>query len=261
MYKPSIVITAMRNNLIHPGVAGLHPFRCALLIMSVVFCNASLMAQLQPALADSFLHFIVANPAKAAVYISRNDTTVAQLNQHQLMPLASTVKILVAIEFAKQAGNGTIDENEYVSLQTLNKYFLPFTDGGAHPRWIAQEQLKKHVREDSIRLIDVARGMIMFSSNANTEYLGDRLGLDNINRNRALFGLKKHTPVYPMVSALFLYQRPANLTEEEVLAGIRKLSVKQYVAETNRIHQQLTSDSTFKSTFTLLTPSLLPATT
>ena len=34
--------------------------------------------------------------------------------------------------------------------------------------------------QDSISLLNVARGMMMFSSNANTEFLMDLLGLDNV---------------------------------------------------------------------------------
>ena len=120
------------------------------------------------------------------------------------MPLASTVKIIVAIEFAKQAAHNIFNKNEKIPLSELDKYYLPNTDGDAHPKWVGYERKLGNIINDSVRLIDVARGMIIFSSNANTEYLMDMLGFDNVKNNLQLLGLKKHTPIYPLVSSLFL---------------------------------------------------------
>ena len=158
--------------------------------------------------ADSLLNFIKLNSSRSAVSISKNGNSLAKLNENKLMPLASTVKILVAVEFAKQAGNSVLNENEYVPLAELDKYYLPGTDGGAHSAWLDFEAASKHIKQDSIQLINVARGMILFSSNANTEYLMDRLGLDNIKTNTKLFGLTQHTAIFPLVSSLFLYKNP-----------------------------------------------------
>ena len=83
--------------------------------------------------ADSLLNFIKANPKRSSLYLVQNDTLLVHLNENVMMPLASTVKILVAVEFSKQAANKVFDENEMVSLNELDKYYLPNTDGGAHP--------------------------------------------------------------------------------------------------------------------------------
>ena len=112
--------------------------------------------------ADSLLNFIKANPKRSSLYLVQNDTMMAHLNENVIMPLASTVKILVAVEFAKQAANKVFNENEMVPLKELDKYYLPNTDGGAHPNWIAYEQRLGHIKNDSIALINVARGMIIF---------------------------------------------------------------------------------------------------
>ncbi len=50
--------------------------------------------------------------------------------------------------------------------------------------------------------------MTLFSSNTNTEFLMDLLGLDNITNNNELLGIKNHTRVYPIVASLFMYQNP-----------------------------------------------------
>ncbi len=214
-----------------------------------LFLVQILFAQLKPNIADSFLLFVKANKAKASLYITNNDTVIAKLNEDKVMPLASTVKIMVAMEFAKQASAGVINENGYVALAELEKYYLPNTDGDAHPTWLAFEKENKHIKNDSIKILDVARGMIMFSSNANTEFLCDLLGFDNVKNNIQLLGLKKHSAIYPIVSSLYMYQNPKAVGEERILKAIKKMSEEQYSKNIFRIHNQLKYDSTFKLKF------------
>lgn len=207
-------------------------------------------AQLNPALADSFLNFINANKTRASLYITRNDTALARLNENKLMPLASTVKILIAVEFAQQVSHEMINENSFVKLDELDKYYIPNTDGGAHEAWI--DYLKKNnlLQGDSVRLVEVARGMTMFSSNANAEYLSELLGFDAIKDEITLFKVKQHTAFFPLVGSLFLYQVPNRKTnEEKVLKALEKLSDKQYSMQAYDMHLQLRDDSTFKATF------------
>ncbi len=199
--------------------------------------------------ADSLLNFIVANKAKSALYLVKNDTLVAKLNESKPMPLASTVKIMVAVEFAKQAGSSIIDEDSKVALSELDKYYLPNTDGDAHPEWLAYEKAQNHIAQDSIKLIDVARGMIMFSSNANTEYLMDLLGLDNVKNNVQLFALQQHSAIFPLVSSLFVYQNPKKAKEDKIIKAIKEMPEEQYCKFIAFIHSQLKYDSSFKAKF------------
>lgn len=217
------------------------PLLLTLMVMQVIV-NAQ-------SAADSLLNFIAANKDRAAFYLVKNDVVIAEQNATKAMPLASTVKILVAVEFAKQAGSNVMDENSYVALTELDKYYLANTDGGAHPAWLAYEKSKQHIKDDSIKLIDVARGMMMFSSNANTEYLMDLLGLDNIKNNIQLFGLKDHTALYPIVSSLFLYQNPRDAKEDKILKAIGKFTEEQYCKTAFEIHKALKYDSTLKKKF------------
>jgi len=199
--------------------------------------------------ADSLLNFISKNRNKASIFLKKNDAVIAHLNEDKVMPLASTVKIIIAIEFAKQAGNNVFDENSYVTIRELDKYYLQGTDGNAHPLWLAYERNKGPMKGDSVKLIDVARGMIMFSSNANSEFLMDFLGFDNIKSNLPLLGLKKHTTIYPLVSSLFVYQNPQNYKEDKIIRGIRQLKDEEYWRFIYFIHKQLKFDPNFKKKF------------
>jgi D-alanyl-D-alanine carboxypeptidase len=206
--------------------------------------------------ADSLLQFMAANKKKASLYLVKNDTVVAKLNESVPMPLASTVKIMVAIEFAKQAASDIINERSKVALKELDKYYLPNTDGDAHPDWLQYEKEQGHIHQDSVALIDVARGMILFSSNANTEYLMDLLGLDNVKNNVQLFGLQQHTAIYPVVSSLFMYQNPRRLKEDKILRSIKEMPEEMYCKAIAMIHNQLKYDSGFKAKFRLQDLSL-----
>ena len=206
--------------------------------------------QAQPATeADSFLDFISKNKTRTSFFIVQNDSVIGRLNENKLMPLASTVKIMVAVEFAKQAAGNIFSKDSYVSLKELDKYYLANTDGGAHPAWIAHERSRNHIKNDSVKLIDVARGMIIFSSNANTEYLMDLVGFDNVKNNIQLFGLKQHGVIYPLVASLFIYQNPRGKKEESILKGIKDLSEEQYSRYSFDIHKALKYDLTLKSKF------------
>lgn len=217
-----------------------------LLLFFIFFAPLLCLAQNN---ADSLLNFLAANKNRSSIYLVENDSVLARLNENKLMPLASTVKIMVAIEFAKQAGAKVINEESPVPLKELEKYYLSNTDGGAHPAWIAYEKKLGHINNEAVKLIDVARGMIMFSSNANTEYLMDLLGLNNVTNNIQLLRLKQHTSIYPMVASLFFYQNPRNKKEESILKEINKLSEEQYSRYAYELHKALKFDTVLKSRF------------
>ncbi|HAO46040.1 MAG TPA: serine hydrolase [Ferruginibacter sp.] len=228
---------------LHPSVKG------SILILLVSLFSNIAGAQLKPALADSMLRFINANKNRASVYITKDDEVVCSLNENKLMPLASTVKIMVAAEFAIQSAKNVIDENSYVALAELDKYYIPNTDGGAHPAWLDYAKSNKLIKDDKVKLVDVARGMIIFSSNANTEYLMDLLGFDNIQENIGLFGLKQHTSIFPLVGSLFMYQLPKKTTEDKLIKSIRSLSDKKYSMEAYDYHIDLKEDSGTKQKY------------
>lgn len=199
--------------------------------------------------ADSLLNFIKQNKNRASVYLTQNDSVIARLNENQMMPLASTVKIMVAIEFAKQAAQKVFDEASPVALSELDRYYIPNTDGNAHPDWLAYEKRIGHIKNDSISMLDIARGMIMFSSNANTEYLMEMLGIDNVKNNIELLGIKQHSAIYPLVASLFMYQNPLKKKEESILKGIKSLSEEQYCRYIYDMHKALAYDTVLKAKF------------
>jgi D-alanyl-D-alanine carboxypeptidase len=229
----------------HPGFK-----KSALFIFLLGFLYSNFAkAQLDPVKADSFLLFIKANPLRSSVYITRNDTVLARLNENKLMPLASAVTMLVAIEFAQQSTHEMINENAYVKLEEVEKFYIPFIDSAAHATWLEYATAQKEIKDGSIKLVDIARGMMMFGSYANADYLMDLLGFDAVKDNITLFKLKQHTSIYPFAGSLFTFHFPKKSSEDKLIKALSKYSDKKYSMEAYYNHLDLKEDSSYKETF------------
>ena len=229
-----------------------------ILLAAFLFINSA-KAQLDPAKADSFFYFIKANPARSSVYITQNDTVIARLNENKLMPLASTVTILVAIEFAQQSTHEMINENAYVNLVELEKFYIPLIDSASYNSWLEYAKVNKEIKDGSVKLVDIARGMITFGCYTNADYLMDLLGFDSVKESIALFKLKQHTAVYPFAGSLFTYHIPKKSSEDKLLKTLSKYSDKKYSMEAYYNHLDIKQDSSFKETFNpdKFTPKLM----
>ena len=210
------------------------------------FLTGSLHAQ---SAADSLLNFILKNKNRASLYMLKNDYEVAKLNEDKLMPLAGAANIMVAVEFAKQAAYNIFGFNALVPLKDIAKFYLPNTDDGAYRNWVKYETRVGHIKNDSVKILDVARGMIMYGSAANAEYLMELLGFGNIKNDIRMFGVKQHTLLYPMPSSLFLYQNPKKLQEDKILKEIQALKEDDYHKAVFAIHRELNLDSGYIQKF------------
>ncbi|TCJ01521.1 serine hydrolase [Cytobacillus praedii] len=193
--------------------------------------------------ANYIIEFIKRNAENGNVSLSinYNNEKWAEVNEKIPQPLASTVKIMVAIEFAQQAADGRIDPKKMVSLQELDLYYVPRTDGGAHEAWLAQF---KKANIDYVPLSEIAKGMIAFSSNANTDYLIQVLGLEKINRVAESLEITNHEPIYPMVSSLFIpssLMTEMNLSKKETLHELKQMAMNDYRNRAIAIHKNLLS--------------------
>ncbi len=217
-------------------------------LFSFLFSNFA-AAQSEPALADSFFNFIKYNPTRAAVYITRNDTVIAHLNENKLMPLASTFELLVAVEFAQQSAHELINENTYVKLEDIENFYMEDSTGNADSTWREYLKANNEIKNGSVKLVDIARGMMMFGCNANADYLMDILGFDNVKDNITLFKLKQHTAIFPLAGSMFIYQIPKKSSEDKLIKSLAKYSDKKYSMDAYYNHVDLKEDSNFKATF------------
>ncbi|HLR15133.1 MAG TPA: serine hydrolase, partial [Bacillota bacterium] len=177
------------------------------------------------------------HPETTSLYIAIDGEPVISHESDVVRPLASVVKIVVALEYAYQVSEGTIDENTEVLVEDLDKYYIKDTDGGAHPDWKEEEGLED---AETVSLKEVARGMITYSSNANTEYLIDLLGAETINQRMKTENIEPHDEVYPIVSGLLVVAEEKRTSEDkDWLEKFSTMDVTEYGNRAFEIHEQL----------------------
>ncbi|MBI3006361.1 MAG: serine hydrolase [Ignavibacteriales bacterium] len=199
------------------------------------------------------IDFVRKYPEKASLRIVRNDSVEVDFHTNRPMPLASTVKIILAVEFARQVADQKIEPEERIPLEDLSLFYIPNTDGGAHPAWLKYLNENSFTEHNSVSLRNVAKGMITFSSNANTEYLMSRLGLENINRNFVILNFKHHEKIYPFISALYLFRNEKEFPSQQFYDMMKKMSMTEYTEEALNIHRRLKNDrdSSLRKTFVM----------
>ncbi|WP_149096217.1 serine hydrolase [Paenibacillus terrae] len=203
--------------------------------------------------AHRVLRFLEEHPEKASITILRDGKKLAGREEHRMMPLASTVKTVIAVEYAKQAAAGTINPDERIKLTALERFYLPRLNGGAHPAWLREMEAKGQLKNGTVSMREVAKGMILFSSNANTEYLMDRLGLEQINQTKTTLGLQDHDPIYPFVSSILIPYEWMRETQgrawdgtkysNSAKAAVQAMSDAQFRQHAQMIHNKLARDT------------------
>ena len=192
------------------------------------------------------LNFIKENPQRTSLLLVRNDSILINHNSDVLTPLASTVKIIIAVEYAYQSANGNISADDLVALSDLEQFYVKNTDGDAHPEWL--KSVEDKIVDNSISIKEIAKGMIKYSSNANTEWLQAKLGLDNINARIDSLGIENHTAIYYLVSSLFIGKELfPEMKEKELKDKLKQVDEATYIATCEKIHQKLLYDKNYKN--------------
>jgi D-alanyl-D-alanine carboxypeptidase len=199
------------------------------------------------------LKFIKTHPEQASLYVMRNGEVIADVQSGHLMPLASVVKVIVAIEFSKQAAANKINALEQVLINDIEKFYIPGFDGNAHTIWLKNMESHNIIKNGCVDLLEIAKGMINHSSNANTEYLMMRLGLESINQNLTELDLPQHQLIYPFVSSLYIpyeirVRNYPNLSKAEAIQQTKnklaEMSTFDFAELAKQIHLKLSADTT-----------------
>ncbi|WP_289140296.1 serine hydrolase [uncultured Brevibacillus sp.] len=175
-------------------------------------------------------------------------------NSNRAMTLASTSKLIIALEFAKQASKGKINPSKKVSLDDLALFYVPGSDGNAHEAWLQDIETRQVVQNGKVSLQEVAKGMIKFSSNANSEYLLMLLGINKVNDNLDDLNFNKHEKFFPSYASIIFVpysimstldpDLPFNERVDLVKTQLSNMSQKNFIAEVNKIFKILQKDKT-----------------
>lgn len=151
-------------------------------------------------------------------------------------PLASTKKIVVLAAYAREVSEGRLDPGEKVAVSEWERYYIPDTDGGAHPA--AMEDLGIQTDENggatdagaTAPLDEMAGAMVSVSDNAATDYLIERLGQGKIRAIIEDEGLTGQRDVLPISGSLLLWSGP----DGEGTPGLPGMGREEYAARVLR---------------------------
>ncbi|MFA1819088.1 serine hydrolase [Virgibacillus oceani] len=206
----------------------------------MIIYGSSIFAVIAIALIASYVFFkenpeytlehIKKNPENTSLYVSVNDKEMIAYQSNVVRPLASVVKIVIAVEYAYQIDHGDIQKDDMISLDHLDNYYIENTDGGAHETWLELLEEEGEIENNTVPLHDVAKGMITFSSNANTDYLIDLLGAGNINDRIAQLELQDHDDVLPIAGSLLAIDEVKQHNENDPQTELQNMPNEAYEA-------------------------------
>lgn len=190
---------------------------------------------------DYVMNHLLENPQTTSLYVAENGVELIAYQSDIVRPLASTVKILIAVEYAVQIDAGVLNKDSLVALDDLDRYYFRDTDGNAHEDWLKTMDSEGKVKNNKVTLHDVAKGMVTYSSNANTDYLIDLLGISAINERAKILGLTQHEEVYPIVSALLISKeiKSETMDEEQVIQKLEDMPIEDYRSLAEKLSKQM----------------------
>lgn len=174
----------------------------ALLAATLVSLQVSAQAQ-APVTVDDVLAYLHEHRADVAVasftasangWLEPEDPVLVQAPL-QPMPLGSTIKIVTLAAYAREVEAGRLDPRRPVRLDAWERYYLPGSDGEAHPRSLAElglafDELGFALEPDrEVPLSALVDAMMRHSDNAAADYLLELLGPAAVRTTIRLAGL------------------------------------------------------------------------
>lgn len=213
-------------------------------ITLVIFTSGLTITTAQiPPIADAVEVYFSSNTDDIAVFcVNSNDANDSVLhNEDARFPLASTFKIVILAELARQFDAGMIDLDETVPLEDVNQYWAPYADAGAHRAWLASLPTD----ETAVSLRQIADGMIGYSSNANADYLLRRLGAESFVELHELVDLSEtDLPQHTFLGLFLVYNN-----HETGLLDVEKVEREQVYEEMHQLEDMFVASESWRADY------------
>lgn len=241
-----LAVTVFQLHMLYVGIVGIlllilaidTIFRKKILLILIIGC-VIIVSTGYFTLRDSaysVLNHLENNPDTSSLYIVEDGEVLVDYEADEVRPLASIVKIVIAITYAEAVEDGILDPEERVPLADVNQYYMDGTDGGAHRVWLQSVPIV----DETVSLHDVAKGMMTNSSNANTDYLLDLLGIDRVNDVLSSLELPLHDPIYPIVGGLFVsYSLDKELSIDDQVEELEAMGMDEYRNRAIDMHMKM----------------------
>jgi D-alanyl-D-alanine carboxypeptidase len=170
-----------------------------------------------------------------AMIYEKNGVRLINKNINKQFPLASMIKIIIAIEYSEKVLENRINADSLISIELISRYFLRGTDGGAHERWLKDAKEQNFLINNKVSIKNIVEGMIKYSSNANTEFLIDLLTINNLNIQLQKLGLEHHGKFRYITSSMLI-------TDESIFNDINKLELESQIIHNKLLNKEYTQN-------------------
>lgn len=156
------------------------------------------------------LHYLIKHHETISITMNENNIETLAINKQQPYPLASTLKLVIAYQFVEAITAKKFLLTDTIKMSELDILYIPNTDGGAHPNW------KQSIGDkEEVTFLEVAQGMMQFSSNVCTDFLLEKIGIDIINKRLQELQMN-HDPITYLTPSTLLPGYLANRPKEAV---------------------------------------------
>ncbi|MGA9872087.1 MAG: serine hydrolase [Rhodococcus sp. (in: high G+C Gram-positive bacteria)] len=134
---------------------------------------------------DGWIGLIEQQPNSVSLIVDDGRGRTVEHRADEQQPLASAVKVVHLAAYGRAVAAGELDPDEQISLLDWERWYVPGTDGGAHPAaldrlGLPNDGIAATDLARTVRLDDMVSAMIQESDNAVPDYLRFRLGADAI---------------------------------------------------------------------------------
>lgn len=184
-----------------------------LLLLIIIFIVLGILVYKHKLKKDKYdlLNYLKSHKDMLSITIKEDGINTAELNSDKRFPLASTLKLVIAFNFVRMVEDGQLSISEREIVNYIDKFYIKNTDGGAHPNWKSSIGNPRDVS-----MLDIAKGMMQFSSNACTDYLISKIGLDNINKSLETLQMNNHDKITYLTPLVLM---PGYLSDKKKIAA------------------------------------------
>ena len=162
------------------------------------------------------LDVLAENPGRFSLVVYSLDDPDSGIYHHAnvMRPLATTVKILVLAEYARRVAERTLDPEELVPLDSVETYYFPGTDRGAHEEAVTELRDAGRLANGELSLGDIADAMIRYNDNAAADYLMLRFGREAMDALPQLLDERYAEAPVPISGIYLNWDLPYNITDD-----------------------------------------------